>query len=125
MSAPKAEDFTAVLLSPEKENAGAFHCSDKRFNRLYQNIRYSQKSNRLSVPTDCPTREKAGWTGDILIYAAAAMQNEEMTPFLTSWLLGLAADQQSDGVVPLVSPYNIIYDTTVKTTVAADRKSVV
>lgn len=118
MTEPKAENFTAVLLSTEKENTGAFRCSDERFNRLYQNIRYSQKSNMLSVPTDCPTREKAGWTGDILIYAAAAMQNEEMTPFLTSWLLGLAADQQSDGVVPLVSPYNSIYDTTVKTTVA-------
>lgn len=66
---PVKEDFTAVLLSTEKENIGNFVCDDERFNRLYKNIRYSQKNNMMSVPTDCPSREKAGWTGDILVYA--------------------------------------------------------
>lgn len=107
----KKEDFTAVLLSTEKENAGAFICDDDRFNRLYQNIRYSQKNNMLSIPTDCPTREKAGWTGDILLYAKTAALNENVTPFLTSWLEGLTADQFENGVVPLVSPLTKLYDT--------------
>lgn len=109
MTDPKKEDFTAYILSTEKENIGSFVCSDERFNRLYKNIRYSQKNNMMSIPTDCPSREKAGWTGDILIYAKTAMQNEEMTPFLSSWLLGLAADQQKNGVVPLTSPFNKLY----------------
>ena len=106
----KKEDFTAVLLTTQKENAGAFSCSDERFNRLYKNIRYSQKSNMLSIPTDCPTREKAGWTGDILIYAETAALNEDVTPFLTNWLRGLSADQLPSGVVPLVSPLTKLYD---------------
>lgn len=62
---PRKEDFTAVVLSTEKENIGAFCCDDERFNRLYKNIRYSQTNNMISIPTDCPSREKAGWTGDI------------------------------------------------------------
>ena len=118
MNNPEKEDFTALLLSTEKEDIGSFRCSDERFNRLYKNIRYSQKNNMMSVPTDCPTREKAGWTGDILIYAKTAMQNEDMTPFLSSWLSGLSADQKEDGVVTIISPFNTIYDMTVKQTVA-------
>lgn len=115
---PKAEDFTAVLLSTEKENTGSFVCSDERFNRLYQNIRYSQKNNMLSIPTDCPTREKAGWTGDILLYAETAALNEDMTTFLSSWLNGLMNDQLPSGVIPLISPLTKLYETVAMQTMA-------
>ena len=64
----------------------------------------------MSVPTDCPTREKAGWTGDALIYAKTAMRNEEMTPFLSSWLQIVRSDQQSDGVIRIVAPYMKLYE---------------
>lgn len=105
-----AGDFTAVLLTTKKENTSTFVCSDENINRLYKNIRYSQQNNMMSIPTDCPSREKAGWTGDILIYAKTAIINEEMTPFLSSWLEGLMADQNEEGVVPVISPYAKIYD---------------
>ena len=39
----RKEDFTAVLLSTAKENAGTFACSDARLNRLYQNVRRSEE----------------------------------------------------------------------------------
>lgn len=107
---PKKEDFTAVLLSTKKTDSGFFETSDARINRLYKNIRYSQKNNMMSVPTDCPTREKAGWTGDILIYARSAMLNEDMTPFLSSWLSCVAADQATDGTIMIVSPYMKLYE---------------
>lgn len=106
----KKKDFTAVLLSTEKENTGTFTCSDKRMNRLYQNIRWSQSSNMMSIPTDCPTREKAGWTGDILIYAKTALLNEEVTPFLCSWLQSVRDSQESNGVVKAVAPYTRYYE---------------
>lgn len=56
----RAEDFTAQIYSTEKENAGTFECSDARLNRLYENTRWSQRANMLSIPSDCPQREKAG-----------------------------------------------------------------
>ena len=118
MKDPKPGDFTAVLLTTEKENTGSFTCSHPGLNRLYKNIRYSQYNNMLSVPTDCPTREKAGWTGDIQIYARTAMLNENMTPFLTSWLNSVRADQQEDGVVMIVSPYMKLYENLFKTVCA-------
>ncbi len=105
----QAKDFTAVLLSTVKENAGSFVCSDARLNRLYQNIRWSQYSNMMSIPTDCPQREKAGWTGDILIYGRTAMLNENMTPFLSSWLNTVRTNQAEDGVIMIVAPYMQLY----------------
>ena len=111
---PRPEDFTAVLLTSEKENIGSFQCNDPRLNRLYQNIRWSQAGNMLSVPMDCPSREKAGYTGDLQIYATAAMGNEEMTPFLTSYLRNLSAEQREDGVVPIVVPHSRNYDALIR-----------
>lgn len=109
LDAVRKKDFTAVVLSTAKENLGEFSCSDSRLNRLYQNIRWSQRSNMLSVPTDCPSREKGGFTGDIQIYAQTAMLNEEMTPFLSSWLRNLSATQAANGAVPITVPETAPY----------------
>lgn len=109
MEHAKKEDFTAVLLTTEKDNLGGFTCSDERMNRLYQNIRWSQYNNMMSIPTDCPSREKAGWTGDILIFAKTALMNEDMTPFLTSWLASLRENQADDGTVMIIAPYTKMY----------------
>lgn len=105
------KDFTALLLSTEKDNLGEFETSDGRMNRLYQNVRFSQYNNMMSVPTDCPSREKAGWTGDILVYAKTALMNEDMTPFLSSWLRNVRLDQHDDGVVLITTPFARMYET--------------
>ncbi len=86
----KKEDYTAVILSSEKESVGTFSCSDADVKCLYENTRWSQRANMISIPTDCPQREKAGWLGDIQVYTRTAMQNEDLTPFLTRWLRMLA-----------------------------------
>lgn len=113
----KKEDFTAVLLTTEKENLGSFYCSDQRMNRLYKNVRWSQANNMMSIPTDCPAREKAGWTGDILVYARTALINEDVTPFLTSWLANVRANQAENGCVMLTTPYTKLYHNLMLSTV--------
>lgn len=100
----KEENLSAVVLSSEKEDVGTFSCSNEAINRLYKNIRWSQHANMLSIPTDCPQREKAGWTGDIQVYAKTALLNEDITPFLTRWLENLACEQKENGSVPFVVP---------------------
>ncbi len=104
-----AENLTAVALSTKKENLGAFSCSDEKLNQLYSNIRWSQSSNMISIPTDCPQREKAGWTGDAGIYIETALLNEDVTPFFTRWLESVKADQQDNGAIPMVVPFNETY----------------
>ena len=114
LDAIRKEDYTAVALSTEKDDCGSFRCSDERLNRLYENIRWSQRNNMMSIPTDCPSREKAGWTGDILIYAKTALMNENMTPFLSSWMRNVMADQQEDGTVMITTPFANLYQALLK-----------
>ena len=109
ISDAKAEDFTAQIYSSEKENTGTFNCSDPRINRLYENTRWSQRANMLSIPTDCPQREKAGWTGDIQVYATTSMLNEDTTNFLTRWLKSLRCEQLPCGAVPMIVPMHGFY----------------
>lgn len=71
----KKEQFTALAVSTENPVTGAFRCSDGKLNQLQHNITWSQRSNNITIPTDCPTREKAGWTGDVVVYGATALYN--------------------------------------------------
>ena len=47
------EDFTAIVLSSDNEDLGTFETSNEDINRLYENTRWSQRSNLFSIPTDC------------------------------------------------------------------------
>lgn len=102
----RKEDFTAVVYSSDGENRSSFSCSNEKLNILYRNIRNAQRSNMFSIPTDCPSREKAGWTGDIAIYAKTALHNSDITLLLKNWLLSVRADQGENGAVPIVVPYD-------------------
>lgn len=93
------ERFTALAISTENPVTGAFHCSDDRLNRLQRNIYWSQRSNNIGIPTDCPTREKAGWTGDVVVYGATALFNQEMTAFYKDWLRSIRAEQLGNGII--------------------------
>ena len=109
------DDMTAVALSTDQRETGTFACSDERLNRLYENTRWSQRANMMSIPTDCPQREKAGWTGDIAVYAETALLNEDTTALLERWLKNLALEQDGYGAVPFVVPYAGHYPKLAKT----------
>lgn len=100
----RAEDFTAEVLSSDLEPAGAFTCSDTLLSRLQENIVRSQVSNMISIPSDCPQREKAGWTGDMQIFAPTATYNRDVKAFLERWLMNMRFDQSPEGSVPDVTP---------------------
>ncbi|WP_417512317.1 family 78 glycoside hydrolase catalytic domain [Microbacterium sp.] len=98
------DDIVAVVLASDLEQTGLFETSDARLNRLHQNVVWSQRGNFISVPMDCPQREKVGWAGDIQAFVAAATNNAQVVPFLSRWLENLRADQLDDGRIPIFSP---------------------
>lgn len=106
---PSTEDFMAHVVSTDVENIGFFETSDPKLNRLQENIWWSQVSNTIAIPTDCPQREKAGWTGDVTIYAPTMcfLRNEEN--FLRKWLQNCRAEQQEGGEIPTVVPFLASY----------------
>lgn len=102
---PRIEDFDVLVLASDLKTTLEFSCSDARINQLQHNIYWSQLSNMISVPTDCPQREKSGWTGDAQIFAPTACFNMDMLGFYRRWLRSMRCDQQPDGQIPVVIPY--------------------
>jgi alpha-L-rhamnosidase len=69
------------------------------------NTVWSQRSNFIEVPTDCPQRdERLGWTGDAQVFAGTACYLADAHTFLTKWVRDVIADQREDGAVPHVVP---------------------
>ena len=100
------EKAVALFLSSGMKQTGEFTTSsDKNLNRLNKNILYSQRSNMISIPTDCPQRERAGWTGDIQIFAPTACFNTDMYAFLKRWLRNTREEQMENGGIPNIIPY--------------------
>lgn len=99
------KEIKALVLSSEMKKTGEFSCSDDRLNQLQKNIFRSQLSNMISIPTDCPQREKIGWTGDVQIFAATACFNQDMRTFFYRWLADMRAEQLEDGQIPIAVPY--------------------
>ena len=98
------EEFTAVSIYSDMEQTGYFECGDERVNRLVQNALWSMKSNFVDVPTDCPTREKSGYSGDLVTFCHTAMYLMDCRAVLLRWLAEQAATQFEDGCVHQVAP---------------------
>ena len=98
------DDVTGVVVHSDLERTGWFDCSDERINRLHEAAVWSFRGNACDVPTDCPQREHAAWTGDWQLFAPTAAFLYDVAGFSVKWLRDLAADQWSDGRVPNFVP---------------------
>ncbi|MCD5342903.1 glycoside hydrolase family 78 protein [Arthrobacter sp. AK04] len=99
-----AEDITACLVHTDLEPVGSFTCSDPRLNKLHDIVQWSFRDNACEVPTDCPQREKAGWTGDWQLFVPTAAYLYDVTGFSRKWLRDVRADQWENGVIANISP---------------------
>ena len=101
----RVTSIEVLVVASDLSASGDFSCSDARVNQLFSNVRWSQRGNFLSIPTDCPQRdERLGWTGDIQVFAEAACANADAGAFLASWLRDLALEQRENGCVASVIP---------------------
>ncbi|MCL1801773.1 MAG: family 78 glycoside hydrolase catalytic domain, partial [Promicromonosporaceae bacterium] len=83
---------------------GTFECSNADLNRLYEMSRWSFLGNAVDVPTDCPTRERLGWTGDYQVFAPTATRLFDVLGFSRKWLQSVRDDQLPDGRISSFSP---------------------
>ena len=102
----KPEDFTAIAVYSDMEQTGDFTCSNELVNKLVQNTRWSMKGNFLDVPTDCPTRERLGWTGDAQIFFDTGAYLMNTAPFFRKWLRDMADDVYPNGLISAVVPFS-------------------
>ncbi len=97
-------DVTGVVVHSDLRRTGWFSCSDERVNRLHEAVVWSLRSNICDIPTDCPQRERAGWTGDWQVFAPTAAYLYDVLAFTRKWLGDVVLDQRADGCVANMSP---------------------
>lgn len=84
--APPADAFTAHLTRTDIPTIGQFASSSSLLNRVHEAATFSFEGNLVSVPSDCPIRERNGWTGDAHATVRMASFNFGMSTFFEKYL---------------------------------------
>ena len=100
----KKENFTAIAVYSDMDTTFRFDSSDAGINQIVQNTFWSVKGNFLDVPTDCPTRERAGWTGDAQLFFNTGNTMMDQRSFFRKWLRDVADCQKENGLVYNINP---------------------
>ncbi len=78
---------------------------DTLVNKLISNTVWGQRSNYLSVPTDCPQRnERLGWTADTQVFSETGTFFANTDAFFHKWTRDLRDTQSPSGAFPGVAP---------------------
>jgi alpha-L-rhamnosidase len=98
------ESLTGYFMHSDVPVAGRIESSDTVLNRIWQATNNSYLSNLYGYPTDCPQREKNGWTGDAHIAVETGLYNFDGITVYEKWLNDHLDEQQPNGVLPAIIP---------------------
>ena len=94
----------AVFVHQDIERRTSFECSDEFLTRMYNAGVMSSYSNMFYMLTDCPTREKLGWTNDAQSSAEQMLINFKTEKLFAKWLQDIRDAMLSDGALPGIIP---------------------
>ena len=98
------ELLTFEVMHSDLRERGSFTCSDPVANRLQELTRRSTLANFFYFPTDCPHREKNGWTGDAALSAEHTLLNLSPEASYKEWLRNIRKAQKESGELPGIVP---------------------
>lgn len=98
------ETLTMLVANSDLRERGGFRCSDETMNRLGEMARRSDLANFYYFPTDCPHREKNGWTGDAATSAEHVMLTLTPEKSYREWLRNICRAQAPNGALPGIVP---------------------
>lgn len=96
--------FTAIAVYSDLEETLQFESSNELLNRFVHNTVWSAKGNSADLPTDCPTRERHGWTGDAQVFFNTAGYLFDYAAFSRKYLRDLNDWQLKNGCYPQIAP---------------------
>ena len=94
----------SVFVHSDLPFAGSISISDGMFSRLQDATRRSYLSNFTGIPTDCPTREKNGWTGDAQLAVETGLWNFDARDGYVHFLRMIIDAQRPNGQLPSIVP---------------------
>ena len=94
----------ARFVHSDFRDAGRIKTSDGNFTKLQDAMRRSYLSNFVGIPTDCPHREKNGWTGDAQLACETGLWNFDAKDSYVHFLRMMLDAQRPNGAVPCILP---------------------
>ena len=83
---PNLDLLTGHLVRSGVRRRGTFVSSDPHLNRVHDTALWTYESNLVSIPSDCPIRERCGWTGDAHATLTMSNCNFDMAAFWEKYL---------------------------------------
>ena len=100
----RIKSIRARFIHSDFARAGTLATSDKTFAALQSATERSYLSNFVGIPTDCPHREKNGWTGDAQIAMETGLWNFDAKASYIHFLRMMIDAQRPNGAVPCILP---------------------
>ena len=98
------ENMAAYFVHSDVKPVGRIHTSNETINKIWEATNASYLSNLVGYPTDCPQREKNGWTGDAHINIETGLYNFDAIRVYEKWMDDHKDEQQENGVLPSIIP---------------------
>lgn len=98
------ESLTAYFMHSDVPPVGKIFSSNNTLNKIWEAANASYLANLFGYPTDCPQREKNGWTGDAHIAIETGLYNYDGITVYEKWLDDHRDEQQPNGVLPAIIP---------------------
>lgn len=99
-----ADSLAIRVLHADMPVAGHFEAANPVLNRIWENGRWSYLGNFFAFPTDCPHREKNGWTGDALIACEQGLFYQDGITLYEKWIQDISEEQFITGALPGIVP---------------------
>ena len=93
-----------IVIHTDLQITGDLRSGAPPIERLWRNTMWTQRSNFVGIPTDCPSREQRGWMGDAGIFWDAAAFNMDICTFTRRQMQNVIDDQAPDGALPAIAP---------------------
>jgi len=94
----------AIYFHTLAPSVGTFESSNSLFNTVWQMVRRTYCNNFHSIITDCPTREKNGWTADSHLAVELGLYNFDGISFYEKWVNDVIDNIRPDGRVSGIIP---------------------
>jgi alpha-L-rhamnosidase len=98
------DNLTGFFMHSDVPPAGEIITSNPIIDKIWRAANNSYLSNLFGYPTDCPQREKNGWTGDGQIAVETGLYNFDGITIYEKWLADHRDEQQPNGVLPAIIP---------------------
>nr|WP_245553372.1 alpha-L-rhamnosidase [Echinicola vietnamensis] len=98
------ENLTAYFMHSDVEPVGTVSSANATLDGIWWATNNAYLSNLFGYPTDCPQREKNGWTGDAHIAIETGLYSFDAIKVYEKWLDDHRDEQQPNGVLPSIIP---------------------